>query len=281
MSTRRQIVRSVAASLETLYGEREARQIALLAVAELAGLRTTDLLVDPDQLLDVDGLEHIVTELSAGRPLQYVLGSTDFCDLRIGVREGVLIPRPETEELVQWVVRENAAATQLLDIGTGSGCIALALKCQLPQATVLATDLSEDALTVARENATALNLAVEFRRADALHDLTTVFPESFDAIVSNPPYIPQNERSAMRCNVTDYEPMEALFVPDDDPLLFYRSIAHAAHQMLTLGGRIYYEIHENFSREVCNLLRTEGFSEVQLRNDFNDKPRMVCGRKRA
>ncbi|MEG1612520.1 MAG: peptide chain release factor N(5)-glutamine methyltransferase, partial [Alistipes sp.] len=140
--------------------------------------------------------------------------------------------------------------------------------------------ISDEALVVARENGAALHLAVEFRRADALRDLTTVFPEWFDVIVSNPPYIPHAERAAMRVNVTDYEPDGALFVPDTDPLLFYRTIARAAHERLTPGGRLYYEIHENFSDEVCDLLRAEGFCEVALRRDFNDKPRMVCGRKK-
>ncbi|MEG2614258.1 MAG: peptide chain release factor N(5)-glutamine methyltransferase, partial [Alistipes sp.] len=122
MNTRRQLVQRLAAPLEALYGAREARQIALLAVAELSGLRTTDLLVDPECALEIHGLEDVERELTAGRPLQYVLGFAEFCDLRIGVREGVLIPRPETEELVEWVVRENPAATRLLDVGTGSGC---------------------------------------------------------------------------------------------------------------------------------------------------------------
>lgn len=279
MSTRREILRRIVAPIEQLYGAREARQIALVAVSELTNIRIAELLADPDHMLEIEDVDRIIDELRSGRPLQYVIGAAEFCGLRIGVREGVLIPRPETEELVQWVTNDNHAAARLLDIGTGSGCIALAIKHQQPETDVFATDISEEALAIARTNAVALNLNVEFRRADALCGMEQIFPEQFDVIVSNPPYIPQSERAEIRRNVTGYEPAKALFVPDDDPILFYRAIARAARQILTDGGQLYYEIHEHFGDEVCAMLRAEGFGGVTLRRDFNDKPRMICGRK--
>lgn len=363
MTSRRDILRRIAATLVPLYGEREARQIALITVSELTGIAPSALLADPAAPVETEGLERASAELAAGRPMQYVLGSAQFCGLRIGVREGVLIPRPETEELVHRIAAENPQAQRLLDIGTGSGCIALALKHLLPHAEVYGGDLSEEALAIARKNASALGLTVEFRQADALRDtrqdrtdtdpisinttsrkkqsenntpcgiacnsqsqtsaslhngyeepsfstapvsqkatvsettpkddfrqeatakgtkvpaLAEAFPLAFDVIVSNPPYIPLGERTEMRSNVTEHEPDMALFVPDGDPLLFYRAIAHAALGMLTPGGLLYFEVHERFAAETRNLLLTAGYTEVVLHNDFNDKPRMVCGRK--
>lgn len=528
--TRREAVRRVADPLLALYGEREARQIALSVVSELTGIAPAVLLSDPGAPIAVAGLGPIAAQLSAGRPLQYVMGHTEFCGLRIGVREGVLIPRPETEELTLWVAETSPQARRILDVGTGSGCIALALKRLLPEAELFGADLSDEALAIARANASALGLKVRFRRADALREagspgphgdsgtvsyahraptvrpdmrtapaphrgsrpdglpapenmsrppladaassaatdcddlpaaagnapsagtetdrnlrphptasssaatdvkdtfgggkhrdahpypngrttppamnratrseaggpasrhnghgdcgktgsrttacpassglsaaapapppsvsrseiipavpgtpdcetaallptddgtdrpdaqpapvpgnrssaddalpsgsriggipsiggppsagaalrpipaaaeaaaLAEVFGGGFDAIVSNPPYIPQRERRAMRRNVTEYEPDTALFVPDDDPLRFYRAIARAARRMLAPGGRLYFEIHELLAVETCDLLRAEGYAAIELRRDFNDKPRMLCAR---
>lgn len=435
--TRREAVRRVADPLVPLYGEREAHQIALTVVSELARISPAALLADPAAPIAVAGLEPIAAQLSAGRPMQYVLGHTEFCGLEIGVREGALIPRPETEELAAWIAQTNPQARRILDVGTGSGCIALALKYLLPDAEVYGADLSDEALVIARANASALGLEVRFRRADALREtgssypsgspsfvhagmnrrpappasdratkpeagssasqhndlgncgetgsrttacnagsgfsaagsatassmphpdagavihavpgtqgcaihrpsdgavhphtqtvvhtdphspdsgffpddtarcenridtpaigslpsietdiratpaateapaLAEVFGGGFDAIVSNPPYIPRRERTAMRRNVTEFEPSMALFVPDDDPLLFYRAIARAGRRMLAPGGRLYFEIHELLAAETCDLLAAEGYAEVELRNDFNDKPRTLCAR---
>lgn len=363
MTSRRDLLKRIAAPLVRLYGEREARQIALMTVSELTGIAPSTLLADPAAPVETLGLERAAAELAAGRPMQYVLGAVEFCGLRIGVREGVLIPRPETEELVHWIAAENPQARRLLDIGTGSGCIALALKHLLPQAEVYGGDLSEEALAIARENASALGLEAEFRQVDALRDtreertdtdrisiattslkkpspnypphgitcdaerptsaalrngneepsvltasgsrkapvpeptpedslrqettakgtkvptLAEGFPLAFDVIVSNPPYIPLGERTQMRSNVTEHEPGLALFVPDGDPLLFYRAIARTALGMLAPGGRLYFEVHERFAAETRGLMLAAGYTEVLLRADFNDKPRMLCGRK--
>lgn len=288
--TRRQMMQRIATPLISLYGEREARQIALLVVAELSRCEPAALLADPTAEAGFEWPQTIVSDLVAGRPLQYVLGYTEFCGLRIGVREGVLIPRPETEELVSWIVSEAGHARRILDIGTGSGCIALALKEHLPNAAVFGADISDEALAIARDNADALHLDVSFRRADALahespceqsplaESLEQVFGDGFNIIVSNPPYIPLPERAEMRPNVTEWEPGTALFVPEENPLLFYRAIARSGKRMLTPGGRLFFEVHERYATETSDLLRAEGYVDVALRNDFNDKPRMLCGR---
>ncbi|MDE6857878.1 MAG: peptide chain release factor N(5)-glutamine methyltransferase, partial [Alistipes sp.] len=164
----------------------------------------------------------------------------------------------------------------LLDIGTGSGCIAVSAARLLPGAEVWAVDISAEALAFARRNAARSGAEVRFVQADALRmpDLG----RRFEAVVSNPPYIPLSERESMRRNVTEYEPATALFVPDDDPLLFYRAIARQAHRLLAPGGRLWFEVHETFADEVAAMLRREGFADVEIYADINDKPRMVCGR---
>lgn len=279
MTSRRDILRRIAAPLAALYGEREAAQIARIVASELSGVREADFLTDPGVPLDIPGLDRIVEELVAGRPFQYVLGRADFAGRTFLVREGVLIPRPETEELVAWIARECRDARTLLDVGTGSGCIAVTLALDLPQTHVCAADISDDALAVAEENARRLGAAVGFRRADALGDLSGVFPGPFDVIVSNPPYVPRSECPQMRRNVTGYEPACALFVPDDDPLLFYRAIARAARGMLSPGGRLFFEIHERQGEAVCRMLADEGYADIVLRRDMNEKPRMTCCRR--
>lgn len=293
-STRRGMVDHIARVIETLYEPREARAIALLVVSELAGISVSALLTYPGAPLRIEGLDTVVAQLTLGRPVQYVLGHTEFCGHVFSVREGVLIPRPETEELVAWIVEREGGHTtgdavqtecpiadralSLLDVGTGSGCIAASLACALPRAKVYATDVSDVALTIAAENFGALGVPVVLRRSDALHDVATVFPERFDVIVSNPPYVPQSDAEAMHRNVRDYEPHRALFVPDDDPLRFYRAIARAAGQMLRRGGRLYFEIYAPYADAVCRLLTDEGYAQTEIREDLNGKQRMICSR---
>lgn len=212
------------------------------------------------------------------------------------MREGVLIPRPETEELVLRIASEHRAARSILDVGTGSGCIALALKSLLSDAAVTGADLSPEALAVARGNAAALGLDVAFVRADALRacgasggadasgacgaaaavpGLVEACPGPYDVVVSNPPYVPESERGALRRNVAGYEPAEALFVPDDDPLRFYRAIARAARGMLRSGGALCFEIHEAFGGEMLRLGDALGYRCCELFRDFRDRPRTV------
>ncbi len=279
MMTRRECVERIASAIEPLYGEREARQIARMVVAERGGVSEMALLIEPDLAIEIPNLEALVEELAAGRPVQYVLGRSEFCGLAFCVREGCLIPRPETEELVAHILRRCPAARRLLDVGTGSGCIALALKHGLPQAEVVAVDRSPQALQIARENGLRLGLDVRFLEADAFA-LTETLSSPFDLIVSNPPYIPWQEMPQMRINVTNYEPHEALFVPDADPLCFYRAIARAAQTLLAEEGSLWFEIHESFAEEMLSLLREEGFACTELLYDINDKPRMTWSRRR-
>lgn len=278
MTTRRETILRIADRLAPLYGAREARSVALLAVVELSGLPRCALLSDLSAPLEIEALDDAVEQLAVGRPVQYVAGRTEFCGLDLAVREGVLIPRPETEELVGAVAEAHPAAGRILDVGTGSGCIALALKKRLPRAELLAADISEAALAVAAENSRRTGLHVTLRRADALHGLADVFPERFDVIVSNPPYVPQGDREAMHINVKEFEPGLALFVPDDDPLLFYRAIARAAREMLVPGGALWFEIYEHAAEALRTLLAAEGFERIGLKKDMYDKPRILCSR---
>lgn len=275
MPTRRETIRRIAEALRSLYPEREALQIARILVAERGGLTPTELLVNPEENVRIEGLEELIAALAAGRPLQYVLGYTEFCGLRIGVREGVLIPRPETEELVGRIVRQAPPSPTVLDIGTGSGCIAIALDRLIAGAEVHAVDLSERALAIARENAAALGSYVRFFRADALGDLHEAAGRQYDIIVSNPPYVPAGDRTAMRRNVTGYEPAEALFVPDDDPLRFYRAIARSARRLLRPGGSLWLEIDERQAEAIRRLLASEAYEAIEIYLDMNDKPRMA------
>lgn len=277
MATRREIIDRIARPLAQLYGAREARSIALLTASALSGLPSAALLTDPGAELTIEGLTEIIGELTAGRPVQYVLEWAEFLGRRFAVREGVLIPRPETEELAAWVVREERQARSLLDAGTGSGCIAATLALELP-AAVAAAELSEEALAVAKENFRTLGAGVDLRRADILHDLAEVFPGPFDAIVSNPPYVPQSDLDRMHTNVRDHEPHEALLVPDDDPLRFYRALARAGRQILRPGGRLYFEIYHLHAEAMRKLLDAEGYTATEVRDDLFGKPRMLCSR---
>ena len=279
MTSRRDILRSIAAPLVELYGEREARSIALLAASELSGLPEAAFLTDPQAPVEIDGLATAVERLAAGCPVQYVTGRAQFFGRKFAVREGVLIPRPETEELVAWILRTERDAAAILDVGTGSGCIAVTLAAELPRAKVAAVDISPTALAVAEENSRTFGATVELRQADMLDDLTSVFEGPFDVIVSNPPYVPLRARATKPPNVRDHEPAEALFVPDDDPLLYYRAIAQAGCKLLRTGGRLYFEIYHLHADALCALLAEEDYTDVEVRNDLFGRPRMLCSRK--
>ncbi len=280
MSSCRAIAGRITAALRPLYDEREAQQIARIVIEERGGVPLAAQIADPERPCTIADEERIVRELAAGRPMQYVLGVAEFYSMRLAVREGVLIPRPETEELVARVLEDGLPERPaLLDVGCGSGCIAIALAKRWPDARVTAVDLSEQALAVTRENAAALGVAVEVVQADALGDLLPERAEAFDRIVSNPPYVLESDRAQMQRNVLDYEPAEALFVPDDDPLRYYRAIACHARRLLRPGGGLWFEIHEEQGPQTMAMLAEEGWVDVQLFRDFRGKNRMICSRK--
>lgn len=281
-ATRSEITAFIAEAVRGLYPEREARRIALTAAAALSGESEAKFLADPNQRVNIDGVERCAAQLAAGCPVQYVTGKTEFCDMTFHVDGSVLIPRPETEELVLWA--EQCAADhrnpRILDVCTGSGCIAIVLAAHLPQAKVTALDISHAALETARRNASMNGVRIRFIEDDALNGMPSLAGETFDIIVSNPPYIPHSEIESMHVNVTRYEPHEALFVDDADPLVFYRAIARAARTMLSEGGSLLFEVHEAWAERTAEMLRREGFGQTEVRNDLFGKPRMTCSRRR-
>ena len=277
-ATRAEILRFISQQIEHLYDQRERMNIARMVAAALSGESEMKYLVEGAEVVEIPELESKVMELSEGRPVQYVIGHSEFCGLDIEVKEGVLIPRPETEELVAWAIEKAADIKQprILDVCTGSGCIALALADRLRGASVTAVDISDDALAIARRNEERLQLGVEFINDDALAHLPGLADRKFDVIVSNPPYIPISERESMHVNVVNFEPSIALFVADNDPLIFYREIALTAKRMLSENGYLLFEIHQPLAQQTVEMLQELGYDAVELRNDCFDKPRMIC-----
>lgn len=278
MASRRDIFRLLHSAALECYPEAEARQIAELITTERGNISRSDLLVEPNATLDIPDIETICSELRSWRPVQYILGSAYFQDMELEVSEGVLIPRPETEELVEWIVEDMPHAKRILDVCTGSGCIALALARNITASKVYGMDISPEALSIARRNGMRYAPDVEFIEADALKDFSAHVGGELDVIVSNPPYIPEADSALMRPNVTRYEPNIALFVPDGDPLIFYRSIARTACKMLADHGRLYFEIYEELAEDMATMLHGEGY-KTTLREDFRGKPRMICATK--
>lgn len=265
--------------LTHLYGQREAQSIVRLLLHELFGFTLTDIccgavntLSDRQRQL----LERCMARLEKGEPVQYVIGHTTFYGRTFAVRSGCLIPRPETEELCQWIVNDERRRTAptVLDIGTGSGCIAITLKKELPAAHVTAWDISTSAIAIAKDNAQSLEADITVEQQDALRLPTCEAPQ-WDIIVSNPPYICRKEAVAMEANVLDHEPHEALFVPDAEPLLFYRAIAVYAQQALQCGGALYFEINPIYANELRDMLQGLGFLHATLRNDEQGRQRMI------
>lgn len=272
--------------IATSYEDGEARAIARILIEELFGLSYTDIVCgDTDQLSadDTLRLDTAVRRIEQGEPLQHVLGYADFCGNHFGVNASVLIPRPETEWLVDEGERlmndaSNAAPStpkRILDIGTGSGCIAISLKLRLGEAYVEAWDISEEALRTAESNAKALKAEVAFCKRDALRTEKSIAP--WDLIVSNPPYICDSERADMDDNVLLHEPHTALFVPDDDPLRFYRAIARYALRSLNNGGSLLFECNTRYAEATGEMMREMGFEDVTVNDDCFGLPRFVKG----
>lgn len=264
-------------TLTPMHGTQEARAIVYALLEDVFGLRKTDVLLGRFEALSEAEKLHFAEcakRLAQGEPLQYVVGTAPFGNMTFEVTPATLIPRPETLELVEWVVADENVkpALRLLDIGTGSGCIAISLAKLLPQAVVSAWDISAEALAVARRNAERNGVTVDFKQVDVLH---VTEAETYDCIVSNPPYICDEEKAEMTDSVLLHEPHTALFVPNTDPLRFYRAIALLALRSLTPGGSLYFEINRAYGAETCDLLRELGFQSVELRKDFYGNDRMV------
>jgi len=268
--------------LSALLSESEIRQVLNHALQVRLNLSRADMLLADDIRLSESDLLHfrsIVKRLQANEPAQYIFGDTLFAGLVIRCDPRALIPRPETEELVEWISAETdpEANHRILDVCTGTGCIALALKNALPGSEVHALDLSSEALALAGENIKSLKLDVKLHAQDALQSPES-WPfekESLDIIVSNPPYIPEEDKARMHANVLEFEPEMALFVSDENPLVFYEAIARAAKSLLKSEGKLFFELHEHFSRETLELIQSLGFRDVEIKLDLQGKKRML------
>ena len=280
--TIKQAIRLVKNKLLPLYDESEALNIANWVVEYLTGydksMHAHAAMLEMNSRQEKE-LEAVTERLAAHEPVQYVLNEAWFYDMKFYVNEQVLIPRPETEELVYWILGENAAGeSRILDIGTGSGCIAITLKYKLPGSEVWAIDLSTEALEVAKKNAAEKKALIQFEELDFLDKNGWEKLPVFDLIVSNPPYVKLHEKEGMLPNVLQYEPPSALFVPDEDALVFYRAIAEFALLHLKERGRIYCEINENLGEQTRKLFEEKGFS-VQVKKDMQGKDRMIRAEK--
>ena len=264
--------------LDHLYDSGEVSVFCDMLFEAFLGWDKVRLLTSKEQTIDQSDLLRFhwaLEDLKEQRPIQHIIGYTDFCGCRIAVNPDVLIPRPETEEMVEWIVKSyELRVKSVLDLCTGSGCIAIALKKTFPQAKVTAVDMSGMALDMAKKNAKNNGTEIEFIQADLCDSTFHLSPSTFHMIVSNPPYVRDSEREQMQRNVLDYEPGLALFVPDDDPLRFYKAIAAIAKRHLAKDGLLAVEINEAFAEETCAVLNSVGLAST-VHNDFRGKPRWV------
>ncbi len=259
------------------YDEGEARAVARYLLEVGYGLSMSDILCGAVEQLPQAELKEKMQRLADGEPVQYIVGTAEFCGRRFHVAPGVLIPRPETAELCQWIIGETRGGLPILDIGTGSGCIAITLALDIPNAEVEAWDISLEALTIAHKNANTLNANVTFKEKDIIKcSIAPVLAEQkVSVIVSNPPYIVPSESSAMSDSVLNHEPNIALFTPEDDPLKFYRAISDYAKTALLPQGKLYFEINPLFAQQLEALLKEQGFGDITFKNDQYGKQRFV------
>ncbi|HIU54445.1 MAG TPA: peptide chain release factor N(5)-glutamine methyltransferase [Candidatus Gallibacteroides avistercoris] len=264
------------------YSSSEINGFIRIIFESVCGYSLTDLILYKNNILS-DSLrkqiDKIVERIDQNEPIQYVLGRSLFCGISFSVTPDVLIPRPETEELVELITARHAgSAPRILDMGTGSGCIAVSLAKKLPESRVEAWDISEKVLQVARKNAQENQANVTFKQVDITRELPPEAVQPYDIIVSNPPYVCLREKAEMERNVLDYEPHLALFVPDEDPLLFYRAILRAGKRLLAEGGFIYFEINRMFGHQTVSLLRQNGYEKTEIIQDLSGNDRMVAAR---
>jgi release factor glutamine methyltransferase len=284
MKTIKDVFDNYRLELKDVYEANETEAITLLVVNEICKISKAKIKAFPEIELSTeqaDALNKTLKELKTGKPVQYILGKTEFYGLPFNVNPSVLIPRPETEELVEWVIEtvgsRQFAAGSLLDIGTGSGCIAISLKKNLPGFKVSAIDISTDALQTAASNANLNNVDIEFIEADILNPGSHIshLKSHISIIISNPPYVTLHDKTQMHTNVTDFEPHTALFVPEDDPLIFYKDIADFAITHLTKNGLLFFEINESYGEETAELLAHKDFKNIELRKDLSGRDRMI------
>ncbi len=290
MKTIREALLSFDEPLKLIYDEYEINSIKYLYISEITQLSKVQLKAFPEfELTDEQSkkISDTIQQLKTGKPLQYILGHTEFYGLPFNVNPSVLIPRPETEELVEWVIetaKERNQVENILDIGTGSGCIPVTIKKNMPTARVSAIDISEQALITAQCNAKLNNVDIVFIRMDILNELKSeiLIPDAnhtmltkYSIIISNPPYVTENEKTGMHINVLNNEPHLALFVPNNDPLKFYRAIADLALDRLEENGLLFFEINENLSKQTVDILVDKGFKNIVLHKDMRNKDRMI------
>ncbi len=278
MSTTAEVFENFKTKLLKSYDVNEAEQVTILVFEHILNYKRIDISLNKEKPIEKkieNQFQEILNQLDSGKPIQYILGYSWFYDMKLIVNENVLIPRRETEELVHWIIRDlevmGRKDVTIYDICTGSGCIALSLKKKYPKCNIMATDISSVALAVAKANSEKENLPVQFLEMDALNMTAKA---NLDIIVSNPPYVLSSEKALMERKVTDFEPALALFVPDNDPLIFYRKIASWAYTNLVSGGKLYFEINESMSEEINNLLTETGFNRIDRRKDLQEKFRM-------
>ena len=282
--TIKEIFNDTLSQIIPLYGKKEAQSLAYITFKQVFGYdklriyQNSETPVPPGQLTE---FHSIIQSLKQFKPIQYILGETEFYNCRIKVNEHTLIPRPETEELVEWIIRSNEKEVPgILDLGTGSGCIAIALKKAIPKAGVTGCDIDKAALETAIQNSKINQVKVNFRFCDILNQPEILQSKKLDLIVSNPPYVTEKEKGQMNPNVLQWEPHKALFVPDDDPMRFYKMIIYHAKELLKPGGSLFLEINENYPQEIYQLLSSEQFSNLEIRKDLSGKNRMARGIKK-
>lgn len=269
----KQIWQETAKQLEKVYDRREAENITYLLLEDAFSISKTNILFDEKTEVAIDRLDNCIKRLLQHEPIQYITGVADFYGKRFHVAPGSLIPRPETEELVGLIIQENQTnSPRILDVGIGSGCIAVTLSLEL-QTLVFGTDISKEAIAIAEKNAQQLNAKTRFYHSNILGE--TIPEMDLDILVSNPPYIPDKEFGLMAKNVTEHEPKEALFVSDDDPVIFYKRIADEGRKTLKKGGKLYFEIHENYGEDVKTYLQNAGYSDVTIHQDMQGKDRIA------
>jgi release factor glutamine methyltransferase len=272
----------LARELKPVYPPEEVNSLTNIILKTCLNTDWLHHLTEPDRLVEENVVKRIISitgELKTGKPIQYILGETEFYNCRLKLNNNTLIPRQETEELVDLIIRENHGYKgNILDIGTGSGCIAIALARNIPGSEITAIDNSLEALKIAEQNAMLNNVSIEFRNIDIMDTGQNHMLADFGIIVSNPPYVLESEKVHMHNNILDFEPSDALFVPDDDPLVYYRKILELSDILLKPGGRIYFEINESMGSTLRNIMSEAAFSDLAIIMDINGKDRIIKGR---